>query len=215
MGEEKTVLLSSSYFGPIQYFTKFLLFPDRIIEQFDHYGKQTYRNRCRIYGANGILTLSIPVLKGSEHKTLVKDIRIDYSRNWRKLHWKSMESAYRHSPFFEFYMDDIRALLDRKHTYLLDLNLEVLDRLLDALEIAGNYSLTQGFGGTGSGHFIDLREAIHPKVDPSEDQYFRAEPYAQVFADRMGFKENLSIIDLLFNAGPDAGMILEKCIPPR
>ena len=96
MGAEETVLLSTSYFGSIQYFTKFLLYPHRYIERYDHYTKQTYRNRCNIFGANGVLSLSIPVLKGPLHKTYVKDIRIDYSKNWRKLHWKGIESAYMH-----------------------------------------------------------------------------------------------------------------------
>jgi hypothetical protein len=137
MGAENTVLLSTTYFGPIQYFTKFILYPNRLIEQFDHYSKQSYRNRCIIYGANGALTLSIPVLKGPGQKTRVMDIRIDYSRNWRKLHWKGIESAYRHSPFFEFYMDDIQAFLEKKHDFLLDLNLDILDYLLEAVEITG------------------------------------------------------------------------------
>ena len=133
MGPDNTVLLSTSYFGPVQYFTKFLLFPQRVIERFDNYTKQTYRNRCKIYGANGIITLSVPVLKGPSHKTHVRDIRIDYSKNWRKLHWKGIESAYRHSPFCEFYMDDIRAFLEMQHGFLLDINLEILDYLLESL----------------------------------------------------------------------------------
>jgi hypothetical protein len=208
---EDSVLLSTSYFGPIQYFTKFLLFPNRIIERFDHYTRQTYRNRCNIYGANGIITLSIPVMKGPRHGTYVKDIRIDYSKNWRKLHWKGIESAYRHSPFFEFYMDDIQNFLEKQYEFLLDLNLDILDYLLGALEITGSYSLTEEFIGNDERN-NDFRETIHPRVKHSEDPFFRAESYHQVFADRMGFKENLSIIDLMFNEGSNARLILEKSI---
>ncbi|MFC2098414.1 WbqC family protein [Bacteroidota bacterium] len=210
MGAEDTVLLSTSYFGSIQYFTKFLLYPNRYIERYDHYTKQTYRNRCNIFGANGVLSLSIPVLKGPLHKTYVKDIRIDYSKNWRKLHWKGIESAYMHSPFFEFYMDDISKFLEKQHEFLLDLNTEFLEYLLELLEIDGSYTYTEGF--IESGDFTDCRDTIHPKKSPLNDPSFISSPYSQVFADRLGFQENLSIIDMLFNEGPNARAVLENCL---
>jgi hypothetical protein len=212
MAIQEKVLLSTTYFGSVQYFTKFLLYPERIIERFDHYTKQTYRNRCNIYGANGILPLSVPVLKGPQHKTYVRDIRIDHSKNWRKLHWKGIESAYRHSPFFEFYMDDIRAFLGKKYEYLLELNLAILDHLIDSLDIEGGYFLSAKFLESPGKAVRDERDSIHPKKAGIEDPDFRAEPYKQVFADRLGFQENLSLIDLLFNEGPNARSILEKCI---
>lgn len=212
MRTEDTVLLTTSYFGSIQYFTKFLIHSHRIIERYDHYTKQTYRNRCNIFGANGILALSIPVLKGPGHKSYVKDIRIDYNINWRKLHWKGIESAYRHSPFFEFYMDDMKSFLEKKHSFLIDLNLEIMDYLLKALEITGDYSLTKGFMVAGSGQFNDCRETVHPKKKLSEDPDFKAEPYPQVFSDRLGFQENLSVIDLLFNEGPNARSLLDRSV---
>ncbi|MFC2116826.1 WbqC family protein [Bacteroidota bacterium] len=212
MSTDGTVLLTTSYFGSIHYFSKFLIHPIRVIEQYDHYTKQTYRNRCNIYGANGILSLSIPVLKGARNKSHVKDIRIDYNKNWRKLHWKGIESAYRHSPFFEYYMDDVQSFLGKKHSFLIALNLEIMDYLLEALDIPGKYSLSDGFMEAGKDQFIDCRETIHPKRKFSEDPDFRTEVYSQVFSDRLGFQENLSVIDLLFNEGPNARTILEKCI---
>jgi len=212
MSSERTVLLSISYFGPVQYFTKFLRYPDRIIERYGHYTKQTYRNRCIIYGANGPLTLSIPVFRGRQHKTIVRDIRIDYSKNWRKLHWKGIESAYRHSPFFEFFMDDIHAFLEKEYVYLLELNQEILDYMLRSLEIDGAYDLTDEYIDAGKEQFTDCREIIHPKNDPGKDGSFRAEPYQQVFSDRFEFQGNLSIIDLLCNEGPNARTVLEKSI---
>ena len=212
MGAEDTVLLSTSYFGPVQYFSKFILYPFRYIEQFDHYAKQTYRNRCVIAGANGSLVLSIPVRKGANHKTPVKEVRIDYSRDWRKLHWKGLESSYRQSPFFEYYMEDLHTLLQKSHLFLLDLNLEILDYMLAALDISGTYTLTSEYGKPGSLSCVDNRENIHPKADAGLDPYFRAEPYAQVFGERSGFLKNLSIVDLLFNEGPRARTILEKCV---
>jgi hypothetical protein len=134
-----TALLSISYLGPVQYLTKFLLHPVRIIERYDHYIKQTYRNRCNIMGANGILPLSIPVLKGQDHKTYVRDIRIDYNKKWQKLHWRSIESAYRHSPFFEFYMDEFSPFYEQRFEFLLDFNAALLVLILQSLEI--NYTL--------------------------------------------------------------------------
>lgn len=210
MNSEDTVLLSTSYFGSVQYFTKFLLYPFRIIERFDHYTKQTYRNRCLILGANGVLPLSIPVHKGPLHKTYVKDIRIDYSKDWRKLHWKGIESAYMHSPFFEFYMDEIRTFLEKEHVFLLDLNSKILNYLLDTLEVDGSYSYTDKFNDSEA--VADFRDSIHPKKNPEDDPRFLVRPYPQVFADRLGFKSNLSIIDLLFNEGPNARAVLEQSI---
>lgn len=150
--------------------------------------------------------------EGGQHKTYVKDIRIDYSKNWQKLHWKGIESAYMHSPFFEFYLDEIRLLLERKHSFLLELNLQILDFLLDSLEISRDYSLSEDFFETVPENLQDYREVIHPKKDPGTDMNFRAEPYPQVFSDKHGFQENLSIMDLLFNEGPNARMILEKSL---
>ena len=210
MASQNMVLLSTAYFPPVHYFTKFILHPSRIIERYDHYTKQSYRNRCNIFGANGILTLSIPVLKGNRHKSYVKDIRIDYSKNWQKLHWKGIESAYMRSPFFEFYLDEIRLLLDKKHNFLLELNMEILDFLLGTLEISGGYKLSDAFNDSGTEYLNDYREIIHPKKTPDEDSSFRAESYSQVFSDRYGFQENLSIIDLLFNEGPNARFVLEN-----
>ena len=207
---QDTALLSTAYFGPVHYFTKFLQYPYRIIERYDHYTKQTFRNRCNILGANGILTLSIPVLKGDHHKTYVKDIRIDYSKNWQKLHWKGIESAYMHSPFFEFYLDEIMRLLEKEHGFLIELNLEILDFLLDSLEISGDYGLSDEFFESLPGNIQDCREIIHPKKNPGEDLDYRSESYPQVFSDKFGFQENLSIMDLLFNEGPNARLVLEK-----
>ena len=210
MDSQDTVLLSTAYFAPIHYFSKFLQFPSQIIERYDHYTKQTYRNRCNILGANGVLTLSIPVLKGSRHKTYVRDIRIDYSKNWQKFHWKGIESAYMHSPFFEFYLDEILQLLEKKHSFLLELNLEILDFLLDTLEIKADYKLSNDFIESTPELLYDFREIIHPKKKSEEDSHYHSEPYPQVFSDRFGFKENLSILDLIFNEGPNALTILEK-----
>ena len=207
-----TALLSTSYLGPVQYFTKFLMHPVQIIEQYDHYIKQTYRNRCNLMGANGILPLSIPVLKGQAHKTYVRDIRIDYDKKWQKLHWRSIESAYRHSPFFEFYMDEYSPFYEKRFEFLLDFNAALLEMILQALEFDNTVDYSRGFIDACREDYADYREAIHPKRDLSPDPFFVPVTYRQVFAERLGFKANLSIIDLLFNEGPNARSVLEQCI---
>jgi hypothetical protein len=205
-------LLSSTYLGPVQYFTKFIIHPVQIIERFDHYTKQTYRNRCHIMGANRILPLSIPVLKGQTHKTYVGDIRIDDRKKWQKLHWKSIESAYRHSPFFEFYMDEFAPYFERQFEFLFDFNKALLQVVLRALDLDSNVRCTDDFVDEPAGDWADYREVIHPKRDPSADPFFIPMPYQQVFAERLGFGANLSIIDLLFNEGPNARSVLERSV---
>jgi hypothetical protein len=205
-------LLSITYLGPVQYFTKFLLHTETIIEQYDHYIKQTYRNRCHIMGANGMLPLSIPVLKGEAHKTYVRDIRIDNQKKWQKLHWRSIVSAYRHSPFFEFYVDELSPFFEQTYAFLMDYDVALLEWILRSLEMDINLSYSMAFTDTAGEHSADYREVIHPKRDLSSDPFFVPVAYPQVFADRHGFRANLSIIDLLFNEGPNARSVLEQCI---
>ncbi len=214
MQVEKSALLSTTYFGPIQYYSKFLMHSQRWIENHEHYIRQTYRNRCNIYGANGILSLSIPVLKDSGHKSKISDIRIDRTKNWKKLHWKGIESAYRHSPFFEFYLDEIRSLFDRDHSFLLDLNTEILRAMLRNLEIVPEFRFTDKYMEFPQDETVDYRLVIHPAKPGSDDPEFSCPSYRQVFMEKHGFLPNLSILDLLFNEGPDAGTILKKSVVP-
>jgi hypothetical protein len=211
----QTALLSISYLGPVQYFTKFLLHRKQIVERFDHYTKQTYRNRCHIMGANRILPLSIPVLKGPAHKTYLRDVRIDNDKKWQNLHWRSIESAYRHSPFFEYYLDEFLPFYERPCVFLFDFNRSLLEVVLRALEINNPIRVTGEFVDDPPAEYDDYRELIHPKRDLSEDPFFVPAAYQQVFAERLGFGANLSIIDLLFNEGPNARSVLEQSIAPR
>lgn len=200
------VLLSSSYLGPIQYYSKLLKYKEVYIELHENFLKQTYRNRCKIYGANGELSLSIPVKKIAA-KTKIKDLLIDYDTNWRKIHWKSIESAYRSSPFFEYYEDDLRPFYEMKNKYLIDLNQELQNVLLEHLEIESNINTTSEYIHLPGSNFDDLRCFFTPKntIDVSAKT-----TYKQVFSDKSGFIPNLSIIDLLFNEGPNATEILKN-----
>jgi len=209
---ENTVLLSTAYFAPIQYYSKLVQFPNVLIEQYENYSKQSYRNRCNIFGANGELALTVPVVKASSKKILTKDVRISYDTDWQKLHWKGIESAYKSSPFYEFYIDDLVRFFDRKWDFLLDFNMEIQEEMKSLLELESTIKKTEDYIENLE-QLVDFREGIHPKASKSiPDPNFVSNKYYQVFSDKQGFIENLSILDLLFNMGPDSQMHLEQSI---
>jgi hypothetical protein len=205
---DNTVILSTTYLGPVQYFTKFLLGKKVIIEKHDNFIKQTYRNRCLICGANGPLALTVPVLRGSFHKTAVRYLQIDYSRKWQAEHWRAIESAYRSSPFFEYYSEDLKKVYNKQYSLLLQLNTELLETVFRLTGISIDYSFSTEYLSTGT---LDHRMAIRPK-HPLPDPLFKPAFYHQVFEDRFGFIENLSILDLLFNTGPETASYLERSV---
>lgn len=210
------ILLPTNYLAPIQYLTKFLLNKPIQIEQEESFPKQTYRNRCKILGANGILTLSIPIKKESGKKIKTKDVRISYETNWQSNHWQSICSAYNHSPFFEFYKEDFLPFYENKEKYLIDLNSKLIHLLIKLLNINTEITFTSSFVKPNDllPEVMDYRDSIHPKKEIS-DGYFSPVQYIQVFNDRFNFVENLSIIDLLFNEGPNAGSILKQSIAKK
>ena len=200
------VLLSSAYFPPAEYF--FLIAHSRkvLIEKWENYHKQTYRNRCRIMGANGPLLLTVPVLRGSFHKTPIKDLEIDNGRRWRELHLRSITSAYATAPFFEYYYDAISRVINKPFRFLLDLNTEALYSMNEAIGLTTGISF--------SGEFLaeesvpgDYRYLISTKK-PSSATGFADMQYTQVFSEKFGFVPGLSIIDVLLNNGPGTGALL-------
>ncbi|MFW5644476.1 MAG: WbqC family protein [Bacteroidota bacterium] len=210
MSNQDTYILPSTYFGPVQYYSRIISSKKIIIEQYDTYTRQTYRNRCVILGANGAINLSIPVKKNKHKKTLVKDINIDYDTNWQKDHYRAIVSAYTSSPFFEFYFDEYRWVFNEKTKYLLDLNMKITEIILAQMEIEINLNLSDRFVFLDKEK--DLRNIISPKTKLIKDILFKPVEYTQVFSNRFGFVQNLSIIDLLFNTGPEAGSILHKSL---
>lgn len=196
------VLLSTAYLAPIQYYSKLLSYKEVIIEIHDNFIKQTYRNRCKIYSANGELSLSIPVKKINP-KTKLKDIIIDYDTNWQKLHWKSIESAYKSSPFFEYYADDLQPFYKKRYDLLVDFNSDIQKVILGLLEEKVNFIYTDNFLKEENCLCDDFRDKIHPKKIIHDNQ-FEIKEYNQVFNEKHGFITNLSIIDLIFNEGPNA-----------
>ena len=209
----KTVFLSSANLAPEEYYTKLLAYDKVFIEQHDHYMKQTYRNRCTIAAPDGKLALSIPTVKPNTLKCPMRDIRISDHGNWRHLHWNAIESAYNHTPFFEYYKDDFRPFYEKKYEFLADFNEELCRLICSLIDIQPDMERTSEYRTEFTLDETDFRESIHPKKDFTlEDTAFSPQPYYQVFQERLGFLPNLSIIDLLFNMGPESLLVLQKSI---
>ena len=205
-----TVLLSSLYLAPVQYYSKLFQAKKAIIETDDNYQKQSYRNRCIIAAANGPLSLSIPIDKPKGIKCKMKDAKIADHGNWQHLHWNAIISAYNSSPFFEYYKDDFSLFYEKKTTFLLDFNEELRALICNLLSIETPIKYTTQFIHHADSNTLDLREAIHPKRDwRKTDKQFIAKPYYQVFREKHSFIENLSIIDLLFNMGNESRLYLQ------
>ena len=205
------ILLSSTYLAPVQYYTKLLQCKgNAYIEAYDSYTKQTYRNRCVIVDANGPLALTIPTEKTAEGKCLMRDIRISDHGNWRHRHWNALEAAYRHTPFFLYYEDDFRPFYEQKIESLYDFNMGLTRLVCQLIGIDTPLLPTTEYEGASC--LTDLRECIHPKQAWEADKEFAPKEYYQVFKDKHGFIANMSIVDLLFNMGPESILILnESC----
>lgn len=191
------ILLHPTYFPSISHFAAILQAEKITFEIEDNFQKQTNRNRAYIYSPNGLQLLNIPIkhAKGTHQKT--KDLQIDSDFDWQKQHYKSLETAYRSSPFFEFFEDDIRPFYEKKHKFLLDLNFETLGIVTKCLRIKLDYTNTTEYvQDIDSSLTSDFRYLVDGKKDTSS-----FERYIQVFEDKHGFINNLSILDLLFNEG--------------
>ena len=183
------------------------------IEACEHYRKQTYRNRFKFYAADGVQTLSYPVVGGeSAQKLRITDVEVDWSTPWLVRTERAISSAYESSAYFDHYKDSLFALLEERPRTLFEFNLSILKYFLDKTGIQAEIRFTESWTPAGSGIYgEDLREAIHPKRSNTilEDLSL-AKPYFQVFARKYGFASNLSIMDLLFNEGPDAILYLKR-----
>ena len=214
-------LLTSCYLPPVEWFTKLYGYERVWVEQYDNYEKQTYRNRCIIDSPNGPLPLSLPVEKTTEGKCLMKDIRISDHNHWRTIHWHALESSYLTSPFFEYYQDDFRPFYERKWSFLIDFNEALVEKCCELIDLQPNIQRTPSYQPNAqcpmlnaqwsmvNGQWsMDFRPSIHPKHDYSADKEFVATPYYQVFQHKHGFLPNLSIVDLIFNMGPESLLVL-------
>ena len=196
-------VLSTAYFPPVEYFMAAAMTGSILIEAQESYVKQSYRNRCRIYACDGVLSLTVPVSM-PENSRGISTAVVDYSKPWLQQHERAIVSAYRTSAFFEYYQDDIFPILESRPAGLLDLNMALTLRLLDLLGIRCSVSLTEEYRQSYGPEFLDLRDALHPKKTVPEIFRDRLRPYYQVFSAKFGFISGLSAVDLLFNEGPDA-----------
>jgi hypothetical protein len=210
-------LLSTTYFGPIQWYQKLYRADTVLIERCESFQKQTYRNRCLIATTQGVQALTVPVrIEGS---SLITNSRISDHGNWRHLHWNALKSAYGESPFFEYYEDDLRPFFQPDWEFLVDFNEAIRQKMCELLDIHPNVHYTESFTSpldiSRTSHLVprtsisplspplDYRHAIQPK-HPAPDADFTPRPYYQVYREKHGFLPNLSILDLLMNMGPES-----------
>lgn len=195
-------LLPSAYFAPIAWYVPMARGAEVCIEQHDNFVKQTWRNRCAIAGPNGRQVLTVPVEKNPKGKTAMRDVRISDHGNWRHLHWNALESSYGKSPFFEYYADDLRPFFERRWEFLFDYNEEIRQKVCELLQIDAKVSYSSAFFAPEA--LPETTRDLRPLAEPSLLDALPCTPYYQVFAQRQGFIPNLSILDLLFNLGPEA-----------
>ena len=193
------ILLSTAYLPPIEYFSYIIKAEEVFIEREENYLKQSYRSRCYILSAGGPQLLIIPVCKGSFHKTPVKEIRIDYSKRWQQIHLRALSSSYESSPYFIYYYEIIEKIIQSNYEFLLDLNMDLLKAILKMMKIDIPLSYTSDFQA------IDVsNNDLRYKISPKRKSYYRPKKYIQVFDYGAGFAAGLSIMDLVFNMGPEA-----------
>ena len=233
-------LFSTAYFPPVSYFAAIAQEMEGLIkkgarrknnlptplsssvvfiEACENYQKQSYRNRCRFYGADGVQTLSFPILhENGTHKNLISEVKIDYSKPWVLQHKRAIISAYSTSAYFEYYKDDLFAILDSQPEKLIDLNTAIMKFFIEKTGIKASVHMTSEYStdaiATLEGKQIQceaLREVIHPKRKNNILNSLELEkPYFQVFSPKHGFQSDLSIMDLLFNEGPDSILFLKS-----
>ncbi|MGZ3863420.1 MAG: WbqC family protein [Bacteroidia bacterium] len=189
------MLLSTAYLPPLEYFQKIISSNEIFIERHEHFVKQTYRNRCNILSPNGVQSLSIPLIN-THDKTPIGEKKIAYAENWQKQHWRSITTAYANSPYFIYYSDELQGFYESRFEHLIEYNTKILRVLLKMLKVKAEIKFTENFISTAEN---DFRNTISPKVKPAPT----FKPYNQVFSEKLPFAPNLSIIDLLFNKGPE------------
>lgn len=193
------ILIHPNYFPNIHQFTQIIKANNILFEVSDNYQKQTFRNRTYIYGANGKLGLFIPVIHTHKYRELFKDVKISYDSNWMDLHLKSLQSAYRSSPYFEYFEDDFIKLYSEKEKFLADFNIKCIKLISNLLDLDLDYKIS-GEYVEKTNDIIDLRDLSNARKEKKID----TPKYIQVFESKHGYINNLSILDLLFSEGPNS-----------
>jgi hypothetical protein len=193
------VLLSTAYFPPVEYFSLISKAGEVVIEKEENYLKQSYRNRCYILSAHGPQLLTVPVYLGSQHKTSIKEIRIDYSKRWQQVHLGAMKASYGSSPYYQFYYENIESIISKKFEFLLDLNTELLELIMKMINLKQRISYSTHFEPE------DISDYDHRyKISPKKKSAYQGKEYRQVFSSTDSFVPAMSILDLIFNMGPES-----------
>ena len=201
------LLIENQYFAPISFYLTLERSSNIVFEQFEVYQKRSFRNRCIIAGANGPVSLSIPLHEGREQKRFIRDIRIANQYGWQDQHWKTIVSSYNRSPWFEYYKSSLEKFYVKRFEFLFDWNLALFEWAIQKLEMDKVAELTDHFEKEYNDHeWLDFRN----KLLPNNYQNFKVPNYSQVFMDRSGFLPNLSILDLLFCEGKNSQRILKS-----
>jgi len=201
--QKMNALLSTAYWPNLHYFYYVINSETFVIEQFENYQKQSFRNRTQLLTANGKLDLTIPINKT---KQTIKETEISYKENWQLNHWRAITSAYKNSPYFDFFEDEIYFFYNNNFKLLLEYNTEQLKLILKLLKLKKEILFSSDFEKTPKNYF-DFRNTIHPKIEFTKDQNVITilnKPYYQTFENKFNFQPNLSMLDLLFNKGLDS-----------
>lgn len=194
------------YLPSLEYFCTLLQYDEIVIEAHEYFEKQSYRNRCIIQTTNKIDTLTVPVQNGNK-KVLIRDLKIDYSQDWTRRHWGAIQSGYGKSPFFEYYSEYFKKIVDKKPDFLFDLNLELLTICLKLLRLEKNIIFTNNYEKVVNN---DFRGQIHPKRSFEDNKIYQPVSYRQNFGNK--FEPNLSTLDLLFCQGNQSLLLLKECV---
>jgi len=214
-------IIELHYLPSIAYFSSLCSVEKIIIEKHEHFVKQSYRNRCHILTVQGVERLVIPLTSKSARmnrsdrhgKVLITDVRIDCTQKWLNNHWRTIESAYRNAPFFEFYADDLHKILFRQHTFLYDLNFELLTICLKWLKLDVTLQESMAYEKIPADGVLDMRNVIHAKKPEQYAIYFQPIAYPQVFGNT--FAEGLSLVDLVFCEGPESRKVVALSAKPH
>lgn len=203
------LLIESQYLPPLAYFALLSTATELIVEKYEHYEKQSYRNRCYINTSLGIQPLIVPLTE-KHGKAIISEVRIDYSQKWLNNHWRAIQSAYGKAPFFEYYSDDLHDALFQKPAFLYDLNHNLLTMCLKWLKSNISVAETSSYVKEPDKTMTDYRSVLNPKKADSCNRFYKSVPYSQVFGSK--FVHNLSVIDLVFCEGPGALSIVRASV---
>jgi hypothetical protein len=211
MGKNELIIIESQYFPTINWINILFLNKDIKIDLCETYQKMSFRNRCVVAGSNGLVHLSVPLQKGRSQRQPMKDVKISYSTDWQLQHWRTIESCYGRSPFFEFYRDWLEAFYKKQPVFLADMNLEILEWVRKQTGLEKSWEvLDRETDHPIDPRAIDLRGYFMPKNFQSPERCPHPIVYTQVFEDRIGFQPNLSVLDLLCCTGPQARLLLQN-----